>query len=272
MLNSGPMNLRSVVSICALLMIVSAGVRYACAKDQPVQTINWPENAPTILKFTFGKFKEVGGMGAQRTYMIDTAVENLWSKSISNATFSLYVYDKSKARIGEGYIALQNVGSGQSVKFVTTIGTLGSPATISLIATSLPPELGPAAPARKISMTINSVPQGASVKVDGADLGITPKIAQLTVGKHTLEFSKEGFNHGTFPLEIGPDDASGGSVSYDLGNSAHDTIELRDGTVLNGDLISVDATGVTVRVGGAPQHFDRNQVKRILLVERDRPQ
>lgn len=271
MLNSRPMNSRFVFLACALLVIASTCLRYAYAKEQPAQTINWPDKGLAILKFTFGKFKEVGGMGAQRTYMIDTAVENLWTKSIPNATFSLYVYDKSKARIGEGYIALQNVGSGQSVKFVTTIGMAGSPATISLVATSLPPELGPAVPARKISMTINSVPQGASVKVDGADLGTTPKMAELTVGKHTLEFSKEGFNTGTFPLEIGPDDVSGGSVSYDLGNSAHDTIELRDGTVLSGDLLSIDATDVTVRVGGAPQHYDRNQVKRILLVERDRP-
>jgi PEGA domain-containing protein len=128
---------------------------------------------------------------------------------------------------------------------------------------------GPLAPAKKVSLTINSVPQGAIFKVDGIEVGATPKIVQLTVGKHKIEFSKEGFNAGTFPVEIGPDDASGGSVSYELGNSAHDTIELRDGTVLNGDLLSVTPTDVTVRVGGAAQHFDRNQVKRVLLVERD---
>jgi hypothetical protein len=110
------------------------------------------------------------------------------------------------------------------------------------------------------------------VKVDGTEMGTTPKIAQLTIGSHKLEFSKEGFNSGTFPLEIGSDDASGGSVSYELGTSAHDTVELRDGTVLNGDLLSMDATDLTVRVGGSAQHFDRNQVKRILLVQRDRPQ
>jgi hypothetical protein len=125
------------------------------------------------------------------------------------------------------------------------------------------------APAKKVSITINSVPQGALVKVDGADAGTTPKILQLTAGKHALVFSKEGFNTGTFPLEIGPDDASGGSVSYELGTLAHDTIELRDGTVLTGDLLSVSALDVTIRVGGAAQRFDRNQVKRILLVERD---
>ena len=105
--------------------------------------------------------------------------------------------------------------------------------------------------------------------MDGTEVGETPKIVQLTVGKHKIEFSREGFNAGTFPVEIAPDDASGGSVSYELGTSAHDTIELRDGSVLNGDLLSVLPTDVTVRVGGASQRFDRNQVKRILLVERD---
>jgi len=69
-------------------------------------------------------------------------------------------------------------------------------------------------------------------------------------------------------MEIGSDDASGGSVSYELGASAHDTIELRDGTVLSGDLQSISATEVVVRAGGKDLSYDRNQVKRITLVER----
>jgi len=84
-----------------------------------------------------------------------------------------------------------------------------------------------------------------------------------------LEFSKDGFNKGHFPLEITPDDASGGSVSYELGASAHDTIELRDGSVLSGDVESVSATEVLMRIGGNVQRFDRNQVKRIGLVPRE---
>jgi hypothetical protein len=39
---------------------------------------------------------------------------------------------------------------------------------------------------------------------------------------------------------------------------------------LSGDLLSIDAVDVTVRVAGSAQHFARNQVKRILLVERER--
>ena len=267
MLHCGAMtrHIASVLTITSALLLSALAI----AKDPPAQTLNWPESSTTILRFTFGKFKEIGSLAGTRSYVTDTTAENLWTKPIADATFSLYLYDKNKVRIGEGYITLSNVGSGQTIRFQTTIGASGSPVSISLAARSLPPELGPMAPAKKVSLTINSVPQGATFKVDGTEVGETPKIVQLTVGKHKIEFSKEGFNAGTFPVEIAPDDASGGSVSYELGTSAHDTIELRDGTVLNGDLLSVSPTDVTVRVGGASQRFDRNQVKRILLVERD---
>ena len=109
------------------------------------------------------------------------------------------------------------------------------------------------------------------MKIDGASAGTTPKIVQVVPGKHALTFSKEGFNSGTFPLEITADDVSGGSISYELGTSVHDTVELRDGSVLSGDVQSVSGTEVVVRVGGVVQRFTRNQVKRILLIEREPP-
>jgi PEGA domain len=173
----------------------------------------------------------------------------------------LYLYDKDKARIGEGWISLTNVGPGETVKFQTTVDTSGTPVSVSL-ATRAP---------RTISITVNSVPQGALLKMDGTEVGATPKLVQVGVGKHLLEFSKEGFSAGKFPLEIGPHDVSGGSVSYELGTAVHDTIELRDGSVLTGDVESVSATEVVVRLGGALQHLNRNSVKRVLFVERDTP-
>ncbi len=258
------LNCRSLAYAFLLLTLPALG------KDPPAQTLTWPESGAPVLRFTFNKFKEIGSLAGQRSYVTDTTAQNLWTKPIPDATFSLYLYDKNKTRIGEGYISLSNVGPGQVVRFQTNITAAGSPVSMSLVARSVPPELGPLVPAKRVSITINSVPQGALFKVDGTDAGATPKIVQLVVGKHTLQFSKEGFNAGTFPVEISPDDASGGSVSYELGTSAHDTVELRDGTVLSGDVLSVGATDVTVRIGGAAQRFDRNQVKRILLVERDR--
>ena len=234
-----------------------------------MQVIVWPESGTPVLRFRFGKFREVGALGNERTYMIDTTAENLWDKTITNANFSLYLFDKTKVRVGQGVITLSSVGVGQTVKFQTTIATSGLPTSVSLMASYLPPELRPALPPRTVSTTVNSVPQGAVLKVDGKEVGATPKIVQLGIGKHMLEFSKEGFNAGRFPMEIGPDDTSGGSVSYELGASAHDTIELRDGTVLSGDLQSVSATEVVVRTGGKDQSYDRNLVKRIMMVERE---
>jgi hypothetical protein len=242
----------------------------AMAKDQPAQVIVWPENAAPVVRISLGKLKEVSKVGNQHNYVIETTAENLWSKTLS-ASFNLYLFDKSKARIGEGWITLNSVASGESVKFQTFISASGTPESVNLAPRSLPPELGPAALPHTVSITVNSVPQGAGVKVDGVEAGTTPKVLQLTVGKHLLEFSKEGFNAGHFPLEIAPNDASGGSVSYELGASARDTIELRDGSVLNGDLESVSATEVVVKIGGSLQTLNRNQVKRILFVEREPP-
>jgi hypothetical protein len=190
-------------------------------------------------------------------------------ESNSQRQFFAVPVRQKQVRIGEAVITLSSVGVGQTVKFQTTVAASGAPASLSLLARYLPAELGPAVPARTVSMTVNSVPQGAVLKVDGNEAGTTPKIVRLTVGKHTLEFSKEGFNAGKFPIEISQDDTSGGSVSYELGASAHDTIELRDGTVLSGDLESVSATEVVVRVGGKDQEYDRNEVKKIMIVERE---
>jgi hypothetical protein len=243
----------------ACVLVLAVAVSSLLAKDNVFQTVNWPESGQTVLRFSFSKFKDIGGMGKEHTYLIDTIAENVSDKTIGNANFSLYVFDKSNARIGEGYINLANVGPGQTVKFQITLSASGNPVSVAVSASA----------PRSLSITVNSVPQGAVLKVDGKEVGTTPKIIEVAIGKHVLEFSKEGFNSGKFPLEMTSHDASGGSVSYELGSAAHDTIELRDGSVLSGDLISINGMQVQVRIGGNTQAFDRNQVKRILLTERD---
>jgi len=199
-------------------------------------------------------------MGRERTYVTDTTVENLSDKTVGSATFSLYVFDKNKARIGEGYINLSNVAASQTVKFQVTLAASGTPTSLAVFASNA---------SRTVSITVNSVPQGALLKVDGKEMGTTPKIVEVAIGKHSLDFSKEGFNSGKFPLEITSRDTSGGSVSYELGSAMHDTVELRDGSVLSGDLVSISGMQVVVRIGGTSQTFDRNHIKRILLTERD---
>ena len=235
----------------------------AFTKDMAQQVVLWPDTGTPVLRFTFSKFKETGSIRNQHVYVTDTTAENISTKLISNGSFSLYLFDRSKVRIGEGWITVNNVGPGQTIKFETTIEASGTPFSVSVIASSQIP--------KSISMTINSVPQGAQLKVDGTDVGITPKLVQVGAGKHTLEFAKEGFNTGRFPLEIGANDVSGGSVSYELGAAAYDTIELRDGSVLSGDLISISGMDVAIRIGGSIQHVDRNKIKRVMLTERDAP-
>jgi PEGA domain len=210
-------------------------------------------------------------LGSQRTYVTDTTAQNLWGKSIPNANFALYLFDKNRTRIGEATITVNNIAPGETIKFQTTITSSGPPASLSVTARYLPKELDPVAPPKIISITVNTVPQGASAKLDGVEVGTTPKIVKVPVGKHLLEFSKEGFNAGKFPFEIGPDDVSGGSVSYELGTSAHDLVELRDGSVLSGDLVTISGMEIVIKVGGNDQRLNRNQVKRILLVERELP-
>jgi hypothetical protein len=60
-------------------------------------------------------------------------------------------------------------------------------------------------------------------------------------------------------------------LAEELGSSAFDSIELRDGSVLNGDLVSIAGMDAEIRVGGSIQHIDRNKIKRVMLVQRDAP-
>ncbi len=241
------------------------------AKEPPPQVIVWPASGQPVLRFSFGKFKEIGSSGKQHDCTVDVSAENLWNKKISRGEFTLYVFDKAKVRIGEAWIAISDLAPGGVVKFQTAISASGTIASMELVPRSLPTELQAFLPPKTISITVNSVPQGAELKIDGTAAGTTPKIVQVSPGKHALAFSKEGFNSGTFPLEITPDDVSGGSVSYELGTSTHDTLELRDGSVLSGDVQSMSATEVLIRIGRTVQHLSRNQVKRIVLIQREPP-
>jgi PEGA domain len=235
----------------------------ALAKDVPLQTIEWPSTGTPVVRFTFGKFKALPGMGSLHGYVMDTTAENLSQRVIPSARFSVYLFDKNKVRIGEDTIGLNNVGPGETVKFETTVTTSGAPVSVSIEALTQT--------IRPITLTVNSTPQGAMLKVDGNEVGVTPRLISIGAGKHTLVFYKDGFTAGTFPLEISPNDVSGGTVSFELGASAFDSIELRDGSVLNGDLVSVSGMDVEVRIGGVFQHIDRNKIKRVLLVERQTP-
>jgi hypothetical protein len=254
--------LLSSARIVAALMVVFPSIP-AIAKDTPLAVIDWPATGTPVVRFTFGKFKTLPGMGSLHGYVMDTTAENLSARVIPAARFSVYLFDKVKVRVGEDSIVLSNVGPGETVRFQTTVMASGQPISVSIMESTQS--------AKRISLTVNSSPQGAMLKVDGVQGGITPRLIEVGSGKHILTFSKEGFKTGDFPLEIGRDDVSGGAISYELGAAAFDSIELRDGSVLNGDLVSVSGMDVEIRVGGNLQHIDRNRIKRIMLVPRDAP-
>jgi hypothetical protein len=235
----------------------------AFAKDAPLQVIDWPATGTSVVRFTFGKFKPLPGMSNLHGYVMDVTAENLSPRLIPDARYSLYLFDKNKVRVGEDTFGLSNVGAGETVKFETTIMASGVPVSVSI------QEISQAA--KTISFTVNSTPQGAMLKLDGSEAGVTPRMIYVGVGKHTLTFSKEGFTTGNFPLEISRDDVSGGTVSYELGASAFDSIELRDGSVLSGDLVSISGMDVEIRAGGSIQHIDRNKIKRVMFTQREVP-
>jgi len=244
------------ISLAFLLLTVPA-----LAKDTPLQVIDWPATGTPVVRFTFGKFKQLPGMSNLRGFVMDITAENLSSRRIPAARFSVYLFDKNKVRIGEDAVGLNNLGPGETVKFETTVSASGIPASVSLQEA--------VQPTKEVTLTVNSTPQGALLNVDGTGVGTTPRTVKVGIGKHTLTFSKDGFTNGTFPLEISADDVSGGTVNYELGAAAFDSIELRDGSVLNGDLVSVSGMDVEIRVGGAIQHIDRNKIKRVIFTHRE---
>jgi hypothetical protein len=182
---------RIVIWCFGLLIFATAN-----AKEPTAQVMLWPASGPPVVRFTFGKFKEIGSSGKQHNHTTDVTAENVWNKKISAAQFTVYAFDKAKVRIADGWISISDVAPGGMVKFQVFFNASGTIDSLELVPKSLPTELQAFLPPKTISITVNSVPQGAELKIDGAPVGTTPKIVQVTPGKHVLAFRKEGFNSG----------------------------------------------------------------------------
>jgi hypothetical protein len=231
-------------------------------------TILWPNDSAPTLKVTFGRFRETASSyGGQHYLTEDVTVDNVSTKNIPFASFTVYMLDKDKIRIGDTILQVRDLGPTQQVRIPLQFHTSGLPASVNLVARSdangIPTSL------KTIPIKIISVPSGANLKIDGQEVGITPYTANLRIGSHTLEFRKEGYSAGSTPLDIAPDELPGGSISFELGGLSKDTVELRNGTVLLCDVISLSMTQIVVDVAGQTQTYDRNQVKKLILVERE---
>ena len=227
----------------------------------------WPSAEAPVLKLTFGIFTQMASYNGQLSLESHVLIENLSSKSIPQASFTVYLIDKDKVRIGSGTLNVSDLDPGQQAKVSFQVFSIGVPFGLNLVArndsSGIPTSL------KTVPLKVISVPPGATLKVDGRDAGITPGTVNLTVGNHTLGFSKEGYASGTTPVDIKPDEVPGGSITFELGGLARDNLELRDGRVLQGDVISLDMTSIVLRVDGKDETYDRNQVSRILLVQRE---
>ena len=258
--------------ILAIILCLALHASLGAAKDEkdkakPLTVMLWPDQGNPVLKLTFKRFTQLDTYNGQLSLESNVLVENMSTKRIPQASFTVYLADKSNVRIGTGTLSFSDLDPGQQVKLPFQVFSVGIPASLSLVArndaSGIPTSL------KTVPLKIVSVPPGANLKVDGRDEGLTPATVRLTVGNHTLAFSKEGYASGSTPVDVKPDETPGGSITFELGGLSRDNVELRNGTVLQGDVLSLSITSVVVRVNGKDQTLDRNQVQKIILVQRE---
>jgi hypothetical protein len=257
-------HLASFVLSLIVLLSVSAWPK---DKSEPVFTMLWPDAESPTLKLSFGKFVQTAEYAGQKTFISEVIVQNVSQKHIPRASLTVRMLDKSKVRIADSVLTITDLGPGESSKIPLTLFASGLPASLSLVARN--DSAGNPTSVKTVPLKVISVPPGATLKVDGVDSGVTPKVVALTAGTHTLEFYKEGYAVGRTPVDITADEAPGGSITIELGGLSQDTLELRDGSTVVGDVISVSMTSVVVRVNGADETYERNRIKKIFLVQRE---
>jgi PEGA domain len=242
--------------ILALTVFLALGTVIVSTQSDAPAAVLWPSAEKPSLKFTFGPFQQRGLVNGDGIFVCDVTAQNVSDQGMPRSIFTLYVADKSGVRIGRARLQLAELGPYRSQNAQMQFSASGTPVSVSLLA------------GKTIPLRVISVPPGATFKVDGEDAGVTPKMVDFTIGSHTLDFSMEGYASGSTPLEVSADELPGGSVSFELGGLSQDSVELRDGKTLLGDVISMSMTTVIIRVEGKDQKYDRNQVKKIILVER----
>lgn len=243
-------------SILLLCMFLGWGPAICLAQAGFPLTLPWPTADKPTLNFTLGKLQPSGLYNGQNIFVSEVTAQNLSDQPIPKSVFTVFINDKDGVRIGRALLRLPEIRAMQSEKAQLQFSTAGVPTGAALLN------------GRTVSLRVVSVPPGANLKVDGADAGITPRVVDFTVGMHAIDLSKEGYAAASSPLEVTGEEGDGGSISFELGGLSNDTIQLRDGTMILGDVISMSLSSITMRVDGKEQKYDRNRVKKIILVER----
>jgi hypothetical protein len=236
-------------------------ILFLCVAAFAADTVlTWPaDGKDPVLRFTIGKLRQISAVSGQTDYLGEAMAENVGTKAIPAASFYVYLIDKNGKRVGEGYLEVTNLGAGQKAKVPVSVHAMGGYVKMELQAQHLPSD-----EPMKVKMSVSSVPAGASVKVNGQESGVTPQVIAMAPGKHTLEFTKEGYATASTPVEIA-ENAMPGSVNVELGPLSMDTVVLRDGTELVGNVTSVTTTGVSITVKGKASKFERAKVARVVF-------
>ena len=253
--------MRRTLTIVLTLFITSLA---ASAVDKPGIVMDWPATSPHTIHLEFGKFVRVGSYGKQNSYTLQVTAQNVSNKTITLQSLEIYVFDKDKVRIGEAYFDIRDLSAGQKTIQPLSFTTTGTPTSMELRAAG---NRLLATVAGEISLLVNTTPSGAELKLDGKVIGTSPKNLRVSVGHHDLEVSHAGYRTAQYPIEADPT-LNGGRIDLELGTAAQDTLELRDGSIVVGDLIKVDTDNITIQVAGQDQVIARNRVNRILLVPR----
>lgn len=254
------------LAFVVLLLVYSAFAKDK--KSEPGIVVLWPNESVPTLRLTFERFNQQASYNGEISLASNVLVENLTGKFIPRASLTVYLLDKNQVRVGNGALNVNELEAGQKAKIAFQVFATGLPASLNLAArndvSGIPTSL------KTVPLKIISVPPGATLRVDGRDAGVTPIGVNLTVGGHTLEFTKDGYAPGSAPVDVKADEVAGGSITFELGGLTHDVVELRSGKSLQGDVISLSMTAVVLRTDGKEQAYDRNEVRKIYLVQRER--
>jgi hypothetical protein len=243
-------------TLACSVLVLAALVSRLGAQSSPSITVQWPDDEKPMLRMVFAGFVRVGLVNGQGVYTSDVRAQNLAGQSMPRSVFTVNVLDANGVKIGSARLRLEGIPPYRMATAQVQFSAAGAPAKVSLLA------------GKTIPLAVKSVPPGASFSVDGEAAGVAPKLFDFTIGSHTIEFHKDGYASGSTQLDVGMDELPGGSITLELGGLSQDTVEMRDGTTVAGDLISLTLQEVEFQSEGKTKTLERNQIKKIFLVER----
>src|SRR5690348_15824680 len=102
--------MRKSFSLFSILLLCGA----AFAADT---VLTWPANGKDpVLRFTVSKLRQISSVSGQTDYLGEALAENVGERAIPAASFYVYLIDKNGKRVGEGYLEVTNLGTGQKAK------------------------------------------------------------------------------------------------------------------------------------------------------------